>query len=238
MRLGRCSQSKLGDSLRSGTGFAARLLYSCTSSRRPRLQLPLSPPSRMDETHVVTCFLRNRGEVLLLRRSEEVGSYSGKWGGVAGHAEGDPDALAREEIEEETGLLSSCTFVRAGDPFDVDDDSLDKRWVVHPYLFDCTSRDCDRRLGDDRDGVGPADRTPSPRDGAGPVDLLRPRRADGGIRRRGYRTRVRVHLGPGARSPPRPGRMLRGSRRRLGRIGPPRATSSTPGRAWPRWRTA
>ncbi|MFH5797510.1 NUDIX domain-containing protein [Haladaptatus sp. CMAA 1911] len=95
----------------------------------------------MNETHVVTCFLRNRGEVLLLRRSEEVGSYSGKWGGVAGHAEGDPDALAREEIEEETGLLSSCTFVRAGDPFDVDDDSLDKRWVVHPYLFDCSSRD-------------------------------------------------------------------------------------------------
>jgi translation initiation factor 2B subunit (eIF-2B alpha/beta/delta family) len=95
----------------------------------------------MDETHVVTCFLRNRGAVLLLRRSEDVGSYSGEWGGVAGHAEGDPDALAREEIEEETGLLSSCTFVRAGDPFDVDDDSLDKRWVVHPYLFDCASRD-------------------------------------------------------------------------------------------------
>ncbi|WP_423743232.1 NUDIX domain-containing protein (plasmid) [Haladaptatus sp. SPP-AMP-3] len=95
----------------------------------------------MDETHVVTCFLRNRGAVLLLRRSDDVGSYSGQWGGVAGHAEGDPDALAREEIEEETGLLSACTFVRAGDTFDVDDDSLDKRWVVHPYLFDCTSRD-------------------------------------------------------------------------------------------------
>ncbi|KZN24930.1 initiation factor 2B [Haladaptatus sp. R4] len=95
----------------------------------------------MDETHVVTCMLRNRGEVLLLRRSEEVGSYSGQWGGVAGHAEGNPDALAREEIEEETGLLDDCTFVRAGDPFEVDDESLDKRWVVHPYLFDCTNRD-------------------------------------------------------------------------------------------------
>ena len=97
--------------------------------------------SLMDETHVVTCMLRNRGEVLLLRRSEEVGSYSGRWGGVAGHAEGDSDALAREEIEEETGLLDDCTFVRAGDPFEVDDESLDKRWVVHPYLFDCANRD-------------------------------------------------------------------------------------------------
>ncbi|WP_227352774.1 NUDIX domain-containing protein [Haladaptatus salinisoli] len=95
----------------------------------------------MDETHVVTCFLRNRGEVLLLRRSDEVGSYSGRWGGVAGHAEDDPDALAREEIEEETGLLDACEFVRSGDPFEVVDESLDARWVVHPYLFDCASRD-------------------------------------------------------------------------------------------------
>ncbi|GAA0248711.1 NUDIX domain-containing protein [Haladaptatus pallidirubidus] len=94
----------------------------------------------MDETHVVTCFLRNRGDVLLLRRSEQVGSYAGKWGGVAGHAEGDPDSLAREEIEEETGLLDDCTFVRAGDPFDVEDKALGKRWIVHPYLFDCATR--------------------------------------------------------------------------------------------------
>ena len=41
----------------------------------------------MDERAVVTVFLRNAGQVLLLRRSEDVGSYSGKWGGVAGHAE-------------------------------------------------------------------------------------------------------------------------------------------------------
>ncbi|WP_458207186.1 NUDIX domain-containing protein [Haladaptatus sp. NG-SE-30] len=95
----------------------------------------------MDETHVVTCFLRNRGEVLLLRRSDEVGSYSGLWGGVAGHAEGDPDTLAREEIAEETGLLDACTLVRAGDSFEVNDESLDTRWVVHPFLFDCASRD-------------------------------------------------------------------------------------------------
>ncbi|MFC7156347.1 NUDIX domain-containing protein [Halomarina halobia] len=94
----------------------------------------------MDETHVVTCFLRNGSDVLLLRRSDAVGSYSGMWGTVAGHAEGDPDALVREEIEEETGLLDAATFVRRGDPFAVLDEALDVRWVVHPYLFDCDSR--------------------------------------------------------------------------------------------------
>ena len=95
----------------------------------------------LDEVHVVTCFLRNRGEVLLLRRSEEVGSYRGRWGAVAGHAEGDPDAAAREEIEEETGLLDACTLVRRGDPFAVEDAELGTRWIVHPYLFDCARRD-------------------------------------------------------------------------------------------------
>jgi len=91
-------------------------------------------------THVVTCFLRNRGEVLLFRRSDEVGSYSGRWGAVAGHAEGDPDGAAREEIREESGLGDAVSFVRAGESFAVEDGDLETRWVVHPYLFDCDSR--------------------------------------------------------------------------------------------------
>lgn len=94
----------------------------------------------MSETHVVTCFLRNRSEVLLLKRSESVGSYTGQWGAVAGHAEGAPDELARQEIEEETGLAHDVALIRSGDPFAVEDTDLDTEWVVHPYLFDCDSR--------------------------------------------------------------------------------------------------
>nr|WP_049930158.1 NUDIX domain-containing protein [Halosimplex carlsbadense] len=97
------------------------------------------------ETHVVTVFLRNETEVLLLRRSDAVGSYSGRWGGVAGHAEGHPDAAARQEIREETGIDpdAETALVRRGDPFAVVDDDLGQRWVVHPYLFDCTTRTVD-----------------------------------------------------------------------------------------------
>lgn len=94
----------------------------------------------MDEVAVVTCFLRNRGEILLLRRSEEVGSYTGRWGGVAGHAEGNPDAAARQEIREETGIEDAVSLVRAGDPFPVEDAERGTRWIVYPYLFDCESR--------------------------------------------------------------------------------------------------
>jgi translation initiation factor 2B subunit (eIF-2B alpha/beta/delta family) len=90
-------------------------------------------------TPVVTCFLRNDAEVLLFRRSEAVGSYRGLWGGVAGHAEGDPDTAARREVREETGLdPEDLSVVRAGDPFEVGDE--EGEWLVHPYLFDCPTR--------------------------------------------------------------------------------------------------
>jgi translation initiation factor 2B subunit (eIF-2B alpha/beta/delta family) len=97
----------------------------------------------MDETPVVTCFLRNRGEVLLLRRSDAVGSYAGAWGAVAGHADDFESvaAAARAEIAEETGLADAVTLVRAGEPFPVEDADLGTRWVVHPFLFDCERRD-------------------------------------------------------------------------------------------------
>ncbi|MFB6218094.1 MAG: NUDIX domain-containing protein [Halobacteriaceae archaeon] len=99
----------------------------------------------MEETEVVTCFLRSGVEVLLLRRSAGVGSYPGRWGGVAGHlapARGDPprdpDAAARAEIREETGIdPDGLDLVRRGDPLPVEDDDLGRRWVVHPHLFDC-----------------------------------------------------------------------------------------------------
>ncbi|MFB6114291.1 MAG: NUDIX domain-containing protein [Halodesulfurarchaeum sp.] len=94
----------------------------------------------MDPTEVVTVFLRNDAEVLLFRRSDAVGSYPGHWGTVAGHAEGDPDEMARREIEEETGLdREEVRIVRRGDPFVVEDDR-ESPWSVTPYLFDVETR--------------------------------------------------------------------------------------------------
>jgi translation initiation factor 2B subunit (eIF-2B alpha/beta/delta family) len=100
----------------------------------------------MDERDVVTCFLRHEGEVLLLCRSEAVGSYRGQWGGVAGHVaddggtDRDPETAARAEIAEEVGLADAVTLVSAGEPFPVGDEDHGTRWVVHPFLFDCDSR--------------------------------------------------------------------------------------------------
>ena len=92
----------------------------------------------MSESHVVACFLHNRGEVLLLRRSDETESSPGLWSTVTGRSESDPDTAAREVIREGTGLDGIVSLVRRGEPFAVEDGET--RWRVHPYLFDCESR--------------------------------------------------------------------------------------------------
>ena len=101
--------------------------------------------SSMTEIDVVTVFLRNRGDVLLLRRSEDVDSYPGQWGAVAGHVENDdPRASALTEIEEETGLTErNVTLAREGPSFPVTDEERDTRWTVHPFLFDTRDREVD-----------------------------------------------------------------------------------------------
>ena len=41
----------------------------------------------MRERSVVTCFLLRRGRILVLRRSQRVGTHRGKWAGVSGTIE-------------------------------------------------------------------------------------------------------------------------------------------------------
>jgi len=99
----------------------------------------------MTDSPVVTVFLRHRGEVLLLRRSEDVGSYPGRWGAVAGPVEHEaPVDSALEEIEEETGLSErAVALVREGPSFSVEDEERGTRWIVHPFLFDASAREID-----------------------------------------------------------------------------------------------
>jgi len=96
----------------------------------------------LQERRVVTCFLESGGEILLLRRSERVGSYQGRWAGVSGYIEKTADEQARVEIEEETSLHSKedLELVRKGESLMVEDKELGVRWVVHPYLFHISDR--------------------------------------------------------------------------------------------------
>ncbi len=88
------------------------------------------------EVHVVTAFLRRPdGKVLLLKRSKQVGSGRGLWAGVSGFVEAvPPEAQARIEVEEETGIARDLPkLLRAGG--EVRARQENRCWVVHPFLL-------------------------------------------------------------------------------------------------------
>jgi len=92
----------------------------------------------MDERHVVTCFLEHNGKIMMLRRSERVGTYRGKWAGVSGYIEEgtSPSQQAWTEINEEAGLgADDVELVRKGQPLEVVDAELGRKWIVHPFRF-------------------------------------------------------------------------------------------------------
>ncbi len=90
----------------------------------------------LEEKHVVTCFLEHKGKILLLRRSAKVGTYRRSWAGVSGYIETNDIDQAYTEIREETELYKNdVRLVRKGEPIEVIDRNLNRKWVVHPFLF-------------------------------------------------------------------------------------------------------
>jgi uncharacterized protein len=90
-------------------------------------------------TPVVSVVLRNRGRILIVRRSEEVGSFRGRWSAIAGYLEGreNPRRRATQEVREETGLRG-LTLRAQGEAVLARDDAT--MYVVHPFLFDAPTR--------------------------------------------------------------------------------------------------
>jgi len=95
---------------------------------------------------VVTCILEYDGKILLLKRSNLVGTYRGLWGGIAGYIENleEPYDTAVKEIQEEVGIsLDTLVFVRKGNPIEFSSTSNGRRydWIVYPFLFHIKSKE-------------------------------------------------------------------------------------------------
>ena len=86
---------------------------------------------------VVTVFLTHRSKVLVLKRSKKVSTYQGHWAGVSGYLESEsPLIQAYTEMAEEVGLSrADVTLLSMGKPLEIVDQSRDRAWRGHPFLF-------------------------------------------------------------------------------------------------------
>ena len=95
------------------------------------------------QTHVVSCFLlrtdMDRPRILIVRRSQRVGSYNARWAGISGFLETGvtPDEQAYTEIREETGLQGEqIRMLKRGKVIEYQDASIGRHWYIHPFLFE------------------------------------------------------------------------------------------------------
>ena len=104
--------------------------------------------SALRQTPVVSCFLmrfeNNEPRLLIVRRSQRVGSYQGRWAAVSGFIEAGvtPDEQAYTEIREETSLQrEQVRMLRRGAVVDYEDASIGRHWYIHPFLFEVLTPD-------------------------------------------------------------------------------------------------
>ena len=99
----------------------------------------------MHKTKIVTSFLKNSEEVLILKRSEKVKSMRNLWAGISGIIEGEEKPFKRAKIEifEEVGIIESdITLVKAGNKILIESPQYENhQWEVYPFLFSCNKRE-------------------------------------------------------------------------------------------------
>ncbi|MFP4116708.1 MAG: NUDIX domain-containing protein [Candidatus Aenigmatarchaeota archaeon] len=90
-----------------------------------------------DTAPVLTVFVKRGDRILLMKRSDEVRTYKGRWNTVAGYL--DEVRPLREKVLEELGEEVSITeenisSIRFGEPLRFTDADIDKTWISHPVL--------------------------------------------------------------------------------------------------------
>ena len=92
------------------------------------------------ESAVVTSIVRHGEKMLILKRSDKVGTNQGKWAGVSGYVEeGEtPEQTAPREIREELSI-EKFTLVGRAVPMTIRDAM--HIWTIFPFLFETASEE-------------------------------------------------------------------------------------------------
>ena len=99
----------------------------------------------MRKTKIVTSFLKNSENILLLKRSEKVKSMKNLWAGISGIIEDNEKPIKRAKIEilEEVGIEESdITLMKEGNKILIESPQyVNHQWEVYPFLFSCSNKE-------------------------------------------------------------------------------------------------
>lgn len=96
-----------------------------------------------DYAPVVNVFIKVGDEILLLRRSDKVANYKGKWNSIGGFID-EPMPIEQKaigEAEEELGISRPMIKrIVAGRPFELYDPEIRKTWLICPFLLELSEK--------------------------------------------------------------------------------------------------
>lgn len=94
----------------------------------------------MRSTRIVTSFIKNSDQILILKRSEKVRSMKGLWSGVSGTIENNENPLDRAKIEifEEIGIKEDeIKLVKKSEKMKISSSQYkNHQWEIFPFLFE------------------------------------------------------------------------------------------------------
>ena len=90
-------------------------------------------------TKIITCFLKNKDKILIIKRSDKVKSMKGLWAGISGIIEKNEPPLARAKIEifEELGINDDqIELIKEADEMRIKSPQYENHeWAIYPFLF-------------------------------------------------------------------------------------------------------
>ncbi len=107
-------------------------------------KLPEFPDGRIDYSKsdvapIITVFVKHETDILLLKRSNKVLTYRGKWNVVAGYLDELKPIREKvlEELNEELGIgKDEIVSIRLGKPYEFTDPDINKTWIFHPIVVE------------------------------------------------------------------------------------------------------
>ena len=95
------------------------------------------------EAVVISVFLESEGDILLLKRSQKVGTYAGRWNSVAGYLDElkTAEQIAANELREEVGLSGEAlASIQEYASYSFTDSDLGRTWHTVPVLAKAMGR--------------------------------------------------------------------------------------------------